>query len=80
IIWRKGRWASLSSPKLVVTGVLRGFDALTNMVLDQATERIDKGGLTERTLGFVVVKGSQVAMVAPATGIEEVSNPFFTNE
>jgi hypothetical protein len=39
-----------------------------------------EGGPSERTLGFVVVKGSQVAMVAPATGIEEVSNPFLTNE
>lgn len=39
-----------------------------------------EGNFRERMLGFTVVKGNQVAMVSPAAGIEEVTNPFSLQE
>ena len=34
----------------------------------------------ERDLGFVVIRGTQVSMLSPAEGIQEISNPFFGQE
>ena len=38
----------------------------------------DTGVPTDRTrrLGLVVVRGTQVSLVAPQEGVEEISNPF----
>jgi U6 snRNA-associated Sm-like protein LSm7 len=33
-----------------------------------------------RKLGLVVVRGTQVSLVAPQEGAEEIANPFITEE
>ena len=60
-----------------VSGVLRGHDALTNLVLDDTTEVISVSGRElKRSLGFVVLRGTQVSMVAPSVGMTPIANPF----
>ncbi|ABN67114.1 predicted protein, partial [Scheffersomyces stipitis CBS 6054] len=67
-----------------VTGVLRGFDQLMNLVLDDVTEtlRDDDSILTKETrqLGFVVVRCTSLLTISPADGTEEIDNPFVTAE
>eukprot|EP00879_Flechtneria_rotunda_P003432 GHRR01003661.1.p1 GENE.GHRR01003661.1~~GHRR01003661.1.p1 ORF type:complete len:100 (+),score=19.22 GHRR01003661.1:157-456(+) len=65
-----------------VTGVLKGYDQLLNLVLDEAVEYLrdpaDPMRITDgtRTLGVVVCRGTAVTMVAPTQGAEEIANPF----
>eukprot|EP01102_Stenamoeba_stenopodia_P012365 TRINITY_DN3896_c0_g3_i1.p1 TRINITY_DN3896_c0_g3~~TRINITY_DN3896_c0_g3_i1.p1 ORF type:complete len:100 (-),score=15.64 TRINITY_DN3896_c0_g3_i1:114-413(-) len=65
-----------------VTGILKGWDQLVNLVLDDAIEYLrdpeDPYKLTDetRTLGLVVCRGSAVMTIAPVDGTEEISNPF----
>ena len=33
-----------------------------------------------RSLGLVVVRGTQVSLVAPQEGVEEIANPFVSQE
>jgi U6 snRNA-associated Sm-like protein LSm7 len=35
---------------------------------------------TTRRLGLVVVRGTQVSLVAPQEGVEEIANPFLPDE
>mmetsp|Transcript_58677 Transcript_58677/g.70608 ORF Transcript_58677/g.70608 Transcript_58677/m.70608 type:complete len:128 (-) Transcript_58677:629-1012(-) len=63
-------------------GILRGFDELVNLVIDDCEEFLrDKNDLTQitdksRKLGLVVVRGTQVTLVSPEEGTEEIANPF----
>lgn len=50
-------------------GVLKGFDQLQNMVLDDVVE---KG----RNLGLVVFRGTAIQFISPEDGYEEIENPF----
>ncbi|CAM9982836.1 unnamed protein product, partial [Choristocarpus tenellus] len=65
-----------------VHGVLKGFDQLVNIVLDECIEYIrdpsDPYKLTEETrdLGLVVCRGTQVSLISPTEGMEEIENPF----
>mmetsp|Transcript_12504 Transcript_12504/g.18887 ORF Transcript_12504/g.18887 Transcript_12504/m.18887 type:complete len:110 (+) Transcript_12504:58-387(+) len=65
-----------------VDGILKGFDKLDNVVLDDCVEYIrdpnDLYRVTDRTrtLGLVVCRGTQVSFLAPADGMEEIANPF----
>ena len=65
-----------------VTGVLKGYDQLVNLVLDETVESLrdpnDPFRLTDetRTLGMVVCRGTQVALISPTDGTEEIENPF----
>lgn len=64
-----------------VVGVLRGYDTLVNLVLDDCQEYLRdpatfKVGTSTRRLGLVVCKGSAVMCVYPADGTEEIDNPF----
>jgi len=64
-------------------GSLRGYDELVNLVLDDCEEfiRVDKDDPEKitnqsRKLGLVVIRGTQVSLVSPEEGTEEIANPF----
>lgn len=59
-----------------VTGVLKGFDQLLNLVLDQVNEEPTELQLEPRALGLAVVRGPTVTLIAPADGFEEIEDPF----
>ena len=65
-----------------VVGVLKSFDGLQNIVLDETIEYLrdpsDSGSLSDATryLGLVVVRGTAVAIVGPEDGFLSISNPF----
>merc|ERR1711977_109555 len=65
-----------------VSGTLKGYDQLLNMVLDETVEYLrdpeDSTKVTTKTrkLGLVVCRGTVVMTVSPTTGIEEIANPF----
>lgn len=69
-----------------VVGILKGYDELVNLVLDDADEYIrdpeDPSTITDQTrkLGLVVVRGTQVSLVSPEEGMEEIANPFVASE
>lgn len=67
-------------------GVLKGYDPLLNLVLDDTTEYLrdpdDPYKLTEdtRMLGLVVCRGTSVVLICPADGMEAIANPFVQQE
>eukprot|EP00916_Digyalum_oweni_P008908 GHVL01014948.1.p1 GENE.GHVL01014948.1~~GHVL01014948.1.p1 ORF type:complete len:103 (+),score=26.21 GHVL01014948.1:91-399(+) len=69
-----------------VTGILRGHDRVSNLVLDETEEFLrdpdDPFKICDdiRLLGLVVAKGTSVMLVAPVNGLEEISNPFVTDQ
>ena len=71
------------NPPPTVEGVLKGYDQLLNLVLDEAVEYLrDRDDLLRvtddtRALGLCVLRGTSVMAVAPTAGSEVlVSNPF----
>ncbi|PMD33502.1 U6 snRNA-associated Sm-like protein LSm7 [Hyaloscypha variabilis F] len=65
-----------------VTGTLKGYDALMNLVLDDVDEvvRDDEGNTSTRPLGLVVARGTLLVLVSPVDGSEEIANPFVQAE
>ncbi|PYH42344.1 putative small nuclear ribonucleoprotein (LSM7) [Aspergillus saccharolyticus JOP 1030-1] len=65
-----------------VTGVLKGYDQLMNLVLDDVKEgmRDDEGNETTRSLGLIVARGTLIVLISPADGSEEIANPFVQSE
>ncbi len=67
-------------------GVLKGFDPLLNVVLDNCVEFLrdpdDPFKVTEdtRQLGLVVCRGTAVVLVCPTDGMEAIANPFVQQE
>lgn len=67
-----------------ISGVLKGWDPLVNLVLDEAVEQLrdpdDPYRTTgkERKLGLVVIRGTCLVSVFPVDGAEEIDNPFET--
>ncbi|CAJ2503581.1 Uu.00g109750.m01.CDS01 [Anthostomella pinea] len=61
-----------------VTGTLKGYDALMNLVLDDVLEvmRDDEGKEATRSLGLVVARGTLLVVISPVDGSEEIENPF----
>mmetsp|Transcript_9156 Transcript_9156/g.14869 ORF Transcript_9156/g.14869 Transcript_9156/m.14869 type:complete len:96 (+) Transcript_9156:69-356(+) len=65
-----------------VIGVLKGYDQLVNIVLDETEEFIrdpenpDQTTDKTRKLGLTVCRGNSVTFVCPAEGFEKVANPF----
>jgi U6 snRNA-associated Sm-like protein LSm7 len=53
-----------------VHGVLKGFDQLQNLVLDEVVDQ------DERSLGLVVCRGTAIVTIAPYTGYQSIDNPF----
>ena len=69
-----------------VVGVLKGYDALLNLVLDDCKEFLkdpdDPYKLLDetRSLGLIVCRGTSVMLVCPTDGFEEIANPFLEGE
>ena len=67
-------------------GVLKGYDQLLNLVLDEGVEYLrdpeDPTKVTDATrpLGLVVLRGTAVMLVAPESGKTEIANPFINPE
>ncbi|CAG8514260.1 12904_t:CDS:2 [Ambispora gerdemannii] len=64
-----------------VTGSLKGFDQLLNLVLDDTEEQLrdpEDNKLTSeaRNLGLIVCRGPAVILISPVDGTEEIPNPF----
>ena len=69
-----------------VTGVLKGYDQLLNLVLDECEEYLrdpeDPLKVTDQTrsLGLIVARGTSVMVVSGLDGMEEIANPFLQPE
>ncbi|KAI0324886.1 U6 snRNA-associated Sm-like protein LSm7 [Cubamyces sp. BRFM 1775] len=66
-----------------VTGVLKGYDQLLNLVLDEVQENLQgvpEGQQTTRNLGLVVLRGPTITLLSPVDGFEEIANPFIAQE
>jgi len=69
-----------------VTGTLKGYDQLLNLVLDGAVEHLrdfeDALKITEETreLGLLVCRGTSVMVVSALDSMEEIANPFLAQE
>ncbi|TKA23745.1 hypothetical protein B0A50_07026 [Salinomyces thailandicus] len=61
-----------------VTGTLKGYDQLMNVVLDNVEEltRDDEGNTSTRKLGLLVARGPLLVLLSPVDGSEEIANPF----
>lgn len=68
------------------SGILKGYDPLLNLVLDNTTEYLrdpeDPLKLTEETrnLGLVVCRGTAVVVIMPQDGLEHIPNPFIQGD
>ena len=65
-----------------IVGVLKGYDDILNLVLDETQEAPREGsqGSETRPLGLTVCRGTCVMLVAPADGLEAIANPFVAPE
>jgi len=64
-----------------VTGVLKGFDQLLNLVLDDVEEQLHtEPEPSTRQLGLVVLRGPTITLLSPVDGFEEIANPFLAQE
>ncbi|BGP27498.1 U6 snRNP-associated protein Lsm7 [Rhodotorula toruloides] len=66
-----------------VTGTLKGFDQLLNLVMDDLEEVLNdpSTGLPlvpqqTRALGLAVLRGTSLVVISPLDGSEEIANPF----
>ena len=72
----------------LVRGILKGFDGLMNLVLDESKESIrdhqnkeeTEESIKTRDLGLIVVRGPQIVVISPTDGAEEIANPFLQSE
>ncbi|KAG8201722.1 hypothetical protein JTE90_012783 [Oedothorax gibbosus] len=68
------------------SGILKGYDPLLNLVLDNTTEFLrdadDAYKLTDdhRSLGLVVCRGTAVVVICPTDGMESIQNPFIAHD
>lgn len=56
------------------TGVLKGYDQLMNLVMDNVIEILPDA--QQRQLGLVVFRGPSITVLNPSQGHEQISNPF----
>ncbi|KAJ3126248.1 Sm-like protein lsm7 [Nowakowskiella sp. JEL0407] len=65
-----------------VYGILKGYDPLLNLVLDDTHEYLrdpeDTSKVTDKTreLGLVVCRTTTVIIISPVDGTEEIANPY----
>ena len=59
-----------------VSGVLKGHDKISNLVLDHTEETLKDN--STRKLGLTLTRGTSVMMIAPVDGYEAIENPFVT--
>ncbi|CAK7268125.1 U6 snRNP-associated protein Lsm7 [Sporothrix epigloea] len=65
-----------------VSGILKGFDPLLNMVLDDAQEKMRnaEGEVKSRSLGLAVIRGTHITTLHPVDGSESIANPYLAVE
>jgi len=69
-----------------VTGTLKGYDQLLNLVLDEAIEHLrdaeDALKISDETraLGLLVCRGTSVMVVSALDSMEEIANPFLAED
>jgi len=63
-----------------VTGILKGYDQLLNLVLDEVEEEASESSPNPRHLGLVVLRGPTITILSPVDGSEEIANPFMAQE
>ncbi|KAI0055447.1 U6 snRNA-associated Sm-like protein LSm7 [Artomyces pyxidatus] len=63
-----------------VTGILKGYDQLLNLVLDEVQEEVQDPEPHVRTLGLTVLRGPTITLLSPVDGLEEIANPFLAQE
>ncbi|KAF1809480.1 LSM-domain-containing protein [Eremomyces bilateralis CBS 781.70] len=65
-----------------VIGLLKGFDQLMNLVLDEVKETVrdEEGNESTRPLGLVVARGTLLTAISPLDGSQEIQNPFLNAE
>ncbi|KAF3392207.1 U6 snRNA-associated Sm-like protein LSm7 [Talaromyces pinophilus] len=65
-----------------VSGILKGYDQLMNLVLDDVKEKMrdESGKEATRSLGLIVARGTLLVLISPADGSEEIANPFVQAE
>ncbi|KAF5314248.1 hypothetical protein D9619_011780 [Psilocybe cf. subviscida] len=63
-----------------VTGILKGYDQLLNIVLDDVTEEVQLPEPHTRSLGLTVLRGPTITVLNPVDGSEEIANPFLAVE
>ncbi|KZV72415.1 U6 snRNA-associated Sm-like protein LSm7, partial [Peniophora sp. CONT] len=63
-----------------VTGVLKGYDQLLNLVLDDVKEDVADPEPRTRSLGLAVLRGPTITLLSPVDGFEEIANPFMAAE
>ena len=76
-------------------GILKGYDQLMNLVLDNVEENLRGASYAEwlildpedgtildqtRSLGLVVCRGPTIVLISPTDGVEEIENPFAVQE
>lgn len=67
-------------------GVLKGYDPLLNLVLDNTIEFLRdpdepyKLAEDSRNLGLVVCRGTSVVLICPQDGMESIANPFVAQD
>ncbi|KAI5801448.1 U6 snRNA-associated Sm-like protein LSm7 [Peziza echinospora] len=61
-----------------VVGILKGYDQLMNLVLDDVKEtfRDENNDEHVRELGLVVARGPLLTLISPVDGSEQIPNPF----
>ncbi|KAK1921304.1 U6 snRNA-associated Sm-like protein LSm7 [Papiliotrema laurentii] len=59
-----------------VTGTLKGFDQLMNLVMDDVVEEYENDARPPRSLGLVVLRGPNIVLISPTDGSAEIENPF----
>jgi len=59
-----------------VTGILKGYDQLLNLVLDEVEEELQEPEPHTRALGLAVLRGPTITLLSPVDGSEEIANPF----
>lgn len=66
-----------------ITGTLKGYDQLLNLVLDDVEEVVRNpetlvpvAPAQLRQLGLIIVRGTSLIVLNPADGFEQIENPF----
>ncbi|KJE89791.1 small nuclear riboprotein [Capsaspora owczarzaki ATCC 30864] len=69
-----------------VIGLLKGYDPLLNLVLDETQEFLRDPADPERildetrALGLTVCRGTTVILICPNDGMEQIENPFLQED
>ncbi|KAG6911090.1 hypothetical protein DXG01_004605 [Tephrocybe rancida] len=63
-----------------VKGILKGYDQLLNLVLDEVEEEVLEPEPHTRSLGLAVLRGPTITLLSPVDGSEEIANPFNNQE